>query len=61
MNLGTSSLSGFCTGACFPRIASATWANEVPLGTVANRAVPMACVDQTWTRDVPLAGSGAPR
>jgi hypothetical protein len=44
-----SHLSGFSTRACFPRIALATWANDVPLGTVANRWVPMACgpnVDQ---------------
>jgi hypothetical protein len=34
----------------FPRMAPATWANDVPLETVANRSVPMACgpnVDQT--------------
>jgi hypothetical protein len=46
-----SSLSGFCTRACFPRIAPATWANGVPLETVVNRSVPMACgpnVDQAY-------------
>ena len=47
---GTSSLSGFSTRACFPRIAPATCTNDVPLETVVNRSVPMACephVDQT--------------
>ena len=44
-----SSLSGICARACFPRIAPATWANEVPLETVANRSVRWR-VDQTWTR-----------
>jgi hypothetical protein len=44
-----SSLSGICARACFPRIAHATWANEVPLETVANRSVRWR-VDQTWTR-----------
>jgi hypothetical protein len=45
----TSSLSGFCTRACFPRIGPASCANDGPLETVANRSVPMACgpnVDQ---------------
>ena len=47
----SSSLSGFCTRACFPRIAPATWANDPPLVTATNRSVPMACgpnVDQAW-------------
>jgi hypothetical protein len=55
---GTASLSGFCTGACFPRIAPTTWANDGPLETVANRSVPMACgpnVDQAR----PPAGAAA--
>ncbi len=55
-----SSLSGFCTGVRFPRIAPATCANDVPLETVANRSVPMACgpnVDQAC----PLAGAAALR
>jgi hypothetical protein len=34
---GTSSLSGFCPRACFPRIAPATCGNDLPLETVANR------------------------
>jgi hypothetical protein len=45
----TSSLSGFSTRLCLRRIAPATWANDVPLETVANRSAPMACgpnVDQ---------------
>jgi hypothetical protein len=48
---------GFCARACFPRIARATCANEVPLETVANRLVPMACgpsVDQA--RDAQRTG-----
>jgi hypothetical protein len=40
---GTSSLSGFCTRACYRRIAPVTWANDIPLETVANRSIPMAC------------------
>jgi hypothetical protein len=42
LNLGTSSLSGFCARACFPRTALGTWANDAPLETAANRLVPMA-------------------
>jgi hypothetical protein len=45
----SSSISGFSTRACFRRIAPATWANDVPLETVANRSIPMECgpnVDQ---------------
>ena len=48
---GTSSLSGFCTRACFCRIAPATRANDEPLETATNRWVPMGCgpnVDQAW-------------
>jgi hypothetical protein len=58
---GTSSLSGFCTRVCFPRIAPATCTSDVPLETVVNRSAPMACgpnVDQTR----PACGrGGAPR
>ena len=46
---GTSSLSGICAWPCFPRIVSATWANDAPLETAANRSAPMGCgpnVDQ---------------
>jgi hypothetical protein len=39
--LGTSSSSGFCPRACFPRIAPATCANDVPLETAPNRPDPM--------------------
>jgi hypothetical protein len=38
---GTSSLSGLCTQAYFPRIGPATWVNDVPLETVGDRSVPM--------------------
>jgi hypothetical protein len=31
---GTSSLSGLCIRSCFPRIAPATWVNDVPLETL---------------------------
>jgi hypothetical protein len=53
----TSSLSGFCARACFPRIAPSTWANGVPLETVRN-ARRRWRVDQTWTRQGP-PGSAA--
>jgi hypothetical protein len=65
----TSSLSGFSTRLCLRRIAPATWANDVPLATVANRSAPMAYgpnVDQVLPRrhggPVPLVvdASGAP-
>ena len=49
LNRGISSLSGFGTQPCFPRIAPATCANDVPLETATNRSAPMACgpnVDQ---------------
>jgi hypothetical protein len=45
----SSSLSGFCTRACFPRIAPGTCTNDVPLETTDDRCVPMGCgpnVDQ---------------
>jgi hypothetical protein len=54
---GTSSLSGFCTGAHFPRIAWMTCANDVPLTTAGDRWR----VAQTWTRHAPLAGAAALR
>ena len=61
---GTSSLSGFCTRACFPRIPSATCANDVPLETVGNRSGPMACGPNlaVWaSRSRPVADAcGAP-
>jgi hypothetical protein len=41
--------SGWYEGSSAPRIATATWANDVPMETVVNRPVPMACgpnVDQ---------------
>jgi hypothetical protein len=53
----TSSLSGFCTRACFCRIPAATWANDLPVETVANRSVPMACgpnVDQAGLLSGPV-------
>jgi hypothetical protein len=46
--------------ACFPRIVPATWANDAPLVTAANRSAPMGCgpnVDQTR----PHAGAAALR
>ena len=46
--------------ACFRRIAPTTYANDLPLETIANRSEPMACgpnVDQTR----PLAGAAALR
>jgi hypothetical protein len=45
----SSSLSGFCTQACFCRIAPATWANDAPVATVANRSAPMG----VWTKRGP--------
>jgi hypothetical protein len=42
-------LKGFSTPSCFPRIALATCANDVPLQSVTDRSEPMACgpnVDQ---------------
>ena len=48
LNPGTSSLSGFCPGPCFPWIALATWETTHrwrPLRTAQSRWI----VDQTWT------------
>jgi hypothetical protein len=45
---GASSLSGFCIRSCFPRIAPATWVNDVPLETAANRSV-----SRVWTKRGP--------
>jgi hypothetical protein len=48
-----SSLSGFSTRVCSPRIVRATCANNLSLETVVNRSVPMACgpnVDQAGRR-----------
>ena len=56
LNLGTSSLLGFCTRACFPRIAPATCATMHrwrPLELLGS----MACGPDTPR----LWGSGAPR
>jgi hypothetical protein len=53
----TASLSGFCTRACFCRIAPATRANAEPLETATNRWVPMGCgpnVDQAWCASRPF-------
>jgi hypothetical protein len=63
MNLGTSSLSGFCPRACFPRIAPGTCASDVPLETAGDRWVPMSCgpnVDQATTINVPARGCPSP-
>jgi hypothetical protein len=52
---------GSVPGPVSPGSAPATWANDVALGTVANRSVPMACgpnVDQACPA---RGGSGAPR
>ena len=54
-----SSLSGFCTGVRFHRIPPASWANDVPLETVANRSGPMD-VDQTWTKPGAEASCAVP-
>ena len=56
----TSSLSGFCTRACFCRVAPATWANDVLLETAANRSAPMACGSDV-DRARPLAGAATLR
>jgi hypothetical protein len=55
-----SSLSGICAWPCFPRIVSATWPNDAPLETAANRSAPMGCgpnVDQAR----PARGAAAHR
>src|SRR5215218_10031070 len=52
MNPGTSSLSGFCPRACFPRMAPATWANDVPLETAGDRYEPLGS-DGMWTKRGP--------
>jgi hypothetical protein len=49
---GTSSLSGFCPRACFPRIAPATCANDLPLETVRDRYEPLGS-DGVWTKRGP--------
>jgi hypothetical protein len=53
-------LSGFSTRACFPRNAPPTCVNEVPLETVANRSVPMACGPNVDQARPARGGSGAP-
>jgi hypothetical protein len=52
MNLGTSSLSGFCPQARFPRMTPATWANDVPLETAGDRYEPLGS-DGMWTKRGP--------
>ena len=49
---GTSSLSGFCPQARFPRMAPATWANDVPLETAGDRYEPLG-PDGMWTKRGP--------
>ena len=49
---GTSSLSGFCPRACFPRIAPATCANDLPLEPTGNRCEPLGS-DGVWTKRGP--------
>jgi hypothetical protein len=65
----TASLSGFCTRTRFCRIAPTTSMNDVPLETVTDRSVPMACgpnVDRPQRRTdpakrVPPARHGLPQ
>jgi hypothetical protein len=45
----TSSLSGFCPRACFPRIAPGTCASDVPLETAGDRWRPLGS-DGLWTK-----------
>src|SRR5215204_2155781 len=49
-------LSEFSTRACSPRIAPATWTNDAPLETIANRSAPMA-----WGPNVDQARPGSGR
>ena len=49
---GTSSLSGSCTRACFPRRAPATCANDLPLETAGDRCEPLGS-DGMWTKRGP--------
>src|SRR5215218_2347043 len=49
---GTSSLSGFCSRACFRRIAPATCANDLPLETAGDRCEPLGS-DGMWTKRGP--------
>ena len=56
---GTSSLSGFSTRACFPRIASATWATGAPLETVRNRSARLAWTKRGPGRARPVIGCPA--
>jgi hypothetical protein len=51
---GTSSLSGFCSRACFRRIAPATCANDLPLETAGDRCEPLGS-DGVWTKRGPDA------
>jgi hypothetical protein len=52
---GTSSLSGFCPRACFPRIAPATCTNDLPLETTGDRCEPLDS-DGMWTKRGPSHG-----
>ena len=45
-------LSGFCPRACFPRIAPATCANDLPLETAGDRYEPLDS-DGMWTKRGP--------
>jgi hypothetical protein len=49
---GTSSLSGFCPQARFPRMAPSTWANDLPLETAEDRYEPLGS-DGMWIRRGP--------
>jgi hypothetical protein len=49
---GTSSLSGFCPQARFPRMAPSTWANDLPLETAEDRYEPLGS-DGMWTKRGP--------
>jgi hypothetical protein len=53
---GTSSLSGFCPRARFPRITPATWATNGPLETAGDHWEPLGS-DGMWTK----RGPGRPR
>jgi hypothetical protein len=44
-----SSLSGFCPRSCFPRIAPAAWANDLPLETAGDRCEPLG-TGGVWTK-----------
>jgi hypothetical protein len=63
LNRRTSSLSGFGTQPCFPRIAPATCANNLPLETAGDRCEPLGS-DGMWTKrgpGMPCSGAAALR